>query len=337
MVTIETKREVVLGGKTYRVVEDFDQKHDIERVVGEKSSFTATTAESMKNVLIGVLPSGYVGLIDFMGSDDRIVQAARVSYGKGTVKLREDRSLIRYLMRHKHTTPFEMVELAFIAKMPITVARQWIRHRTANVNEYSLRYSEATDEIYIPDTDRILGQGKRNRQGSEGSVDPEVKKKFRNDLMNGAKRAYMAYQRAISGGIARETARQGLPVGTYTKWHWKIDLHNLFHFLELRLDPHAQWEIRQYAVPMFELARLVAPNACEAFDDFVVQSATFSRKEQDALSLIMNGIAFEKACELSGIELIRDGRPMTTGEGVEFMSKLDSIKSRAERLLRTAA
>jgi thymidylate synthase (FAD) len=345
MVTVQTRDRVLLGKNVYNVVADVEKKEDADMSSvyerfphrREDDVLIAESAVQMKSVLLGVLNAGYVGLIDFMGSDDRIVQAARVSYGQGTVKVREDRGLIRYLMRHEHTTPFEMVEIAFIAKMPISTARQWIRHRTANVNEYSLRYSEATDEVYIPSAERIKGQGKRNKQGSEGEVPPEAKERFRAGLSKGAEDAFAVYQTGLTDGIARETARHGLPLGTYTKWHWKIDLHNLFHFLGLRLDTHAQWEIRQYAIPMLELARLVAPAACEAFEDFALNATKLSSKEQDAFSLILRGRGFEEACELAGLELIRpDGKPMTTGEGVEFKEKLAHIRMRADNLLRAA-
>jgi len=353
LVTVNSGIGIRLGSGRYDAVADFEGEQLQRAREGAKLSpsdlniaglgvaiatgpdYTAENAQEMKGVLLGVLDHGYVGLIDSMGDDSRIVQAARVSYGKGTHKAREDRGLIRYLMRHDHTTPFEMVEIAFIVKMPIFVARQWIRHRTANVNEYSMRYSEATDEFYIPNPDVILGQSSRNRQGSEGDLPPGARAAFIEDVIKTSKEAYGRYQKALEAGVARETARILLPVNTYTKWHWKIDLHNLFHFLGLRLDAHAQWEIRQYATPMFELAKLVAPTACEAFEDFALEGARLSNKEQTALAHVLNGESFEKACESAGIELMKEGKPMKTGEGVEWREKLAKMRRRVEALDRS--
>src|SRR5687768_6976366 len=211
---------------------------------------------------ISVHDHGLVALIDAMprlvlaGStaDAAIVQAARVSYGAGTKKVNEDRGLIRYLLRHHHTTPFEMVEFKFHCVMPIFVARQWIRHRTANVNEYSARYSVMPDKFYRPRVTDVKFQSTSNRQGtSDERVDDMTAQEFLNYLDEIEKRSYSEYERLIEKGIAREQARVGLPVNIYTEWYWKCDLHNIFHFLSLRMDSHAQKEIRDYALAMFRL------------------------------------------------------------------------------------
>ena len=204
---------------------------------------------------IPCLDRGFIRLVDSMGSDDAIVQAARVSYGKGTRKVSQDRGLIRYLMRHRHTTPFEMVEFKFHAKMPIFVARQWVRHRTANINEYSLRYSEARDEFYIPDEKHILFQSKLNKQGRSGEVPADLKKKVQDYFRDISDKSYTIYSELNDAGIARELARAILPVNIYTEWYWKNDLHNILHFLSLRMDPHAQYEIRIYAEAMAEIVK----------------------------------------------------------------------------------
>ena len=233
---------------------------------------------------IPCLDRGFIRLVDSMGGDDAIVQAARVSYGKGTRKMSQDRGLIRYLMRHRHTTPFEMVEFKFHAKMPIFVARQWVRHRTANINEYSLRYSEARDEFYIPDEEHILFQSKLNKQGRSGEVPADLKKKVQDYFRDISDKSYTIYSELNDAGIARELARAVLPVNLYTEWYWKNDLHNILHFLSLRLDPHAQYEIRIYAEAMAEIVKKIAPFAYEAFKDYVVGGMRFSSIEQARLT-----------------------------------------------------
>ncbi|MCX6832766.1 MAG: FAD-dependent thymidylate synthase, partial [candidate division Zixibacteria bacterium] len=229
---------------------------------------------------IKVLDQGFIRLLDYMGSDDAIVEAARVSYGIGTKKKREDRGLIRYLLRHQHTTPFEMVEFKFHVKLPIFVARQWIRHRTANVNEYSGRYSVMEDQFYVPALGEIKGQSTTNRQGrDEREVDPELAQTFVTFLNATHRSLYDDYLRFVDAGIAREIARIGLPLSLYTQWYWKIDLHNLFHFLKLRLDEHAQAEIREYANAMSQMVKSVVPVAWEAFEDYQLNSVAFSALE----------------------------------------------------------
>ena len=210
---------------------------------------------------IKCLDKGFVRLVDSMGGDDAIVQSARVSYGKGTSKVSQDRGLIRYLMRHRHTTPFEMVEFKFHCKMPIFVARQWVRHRTANINEYSLRYSEARDEFYYPDPDNIEFQSALNKQGRMGEVDPELKEKVQKYFKEISERSFAIYSELNDAGVARELARAILPVNLYTEWYWKNDLHNLLHFIGLRSDGHAQYEIRVFSDAMASFVKNVAPFA----------------------------------------------------------------------------
>ncbi len=269
-----------------------------------------------------VLGKGFVALVDYMGGDEAIVQAARVSYGKGTKSVNDDTGLIRYLMRHRHTTPFEMVELKFVASMPVFVARQWVRHRTANINEYSARYSEVPDKFDIPELERIQPQSKSNKQGREGILPEGVAEEFQGAVEKISKDAYAEYEKAIGKGIARETARELLPVNMYTEWYWKIDLHNLFHFLSLRMDPHAQHEIRQYANVMAEITRVVAPIAYQAYEDYVLNGTSFSNLELRALASILKGEKPEDAAVNAGLRLFKeDGSKMKTGEGIEFLEK----------------
>ncbi len=273
-----------------------------------------------------VLEKGFVTLVDYMGGDEAIVQAARVSYGKGTRTVNDDTGLIRYLMRHRHTTPFEMVEIKFVASMPIYVARQWIRHRTANVNEYSARYSEVPDKFDIPELERIQPQSKSNRQGREGVLPEDISGKFRDTVDRISRTTYSEYEDALKNGIARETARILLPLNTYTEWYWKIDLHNLFHFLSLRLDAHAQYEIREYAKVMGDITRRIAPIAYKAFEDYRLGGVSFSALEQRALANILKGKPPEDAAKLAGLRLFKeDGTRMKTGEGVEFLDKFKKI------------
>ena len=241
-----------------------------------------TTAQFPEGA-IRCLDKGFVRLVDSMGGDDSIVQAARVSYGKGTRKVSQDRGLIRYLMRHRHTTPFEMVEFKFHAKMPIFVARQWVRHRTANINEYSLRYSEARDEFYIPDPEHIQFQSALNKQGRSGKVPKELTEKVRKYFSEISQRTFEMYQELNEAGLARELIRAILPVNLYTEWYWKNDLHNLLYFIGLRSDPHAQYEIRVYSDAMGTFVQDRVPFAWEAYQDYVVNGLRFSHVEQSLL------------------------------------------------------
>ena len=230
---------------------------------------------NLDTLQINCLDKGFVKLVDAMPrlvpgttADYAIVQAARVSYGDGTKSVSEDRGLIRYLLRHTHTTPFEMVEFKFHCKMPIFVARQWIRHRTANVNEYSGRYSVMKDEFYIPDLDNIRQQSKTNKQGGDQQMSTMDAQGFLDVLNETCDKAYATYQEYIEKGVAREQSRMILPVNNYTEWYWKIDLHNLFHFLGLRCDKHAQMEIRVFADAMLKLIEPIVPVAVEAWNDY---------------------------------------------------------------------
>lgn len=220
-----------------------------------------------------------VRLVDYMGNDSAIVQAARVSYGKGTKTISDDRGLIRYLMRHHHTTPFEMVEMKFYVRVPIFVARQWLRHRTASVNEISARYSLVQDDFFVPS--QLRTQSVSARQSSEGILENDtllrLKQKSSCDL------AFHTYDELTSRGVARELARAHLPQSTYTEFYWKINLHNVFHFLKLRMSPDAQIEIREPAQEVFEIIKLIAPIACEAFNDYVLNAVTLSGPEIRAL------------------------------------------------------
>ncbi len=234
---------------------------------------------------IPCLDKGFIRLVDSMGGDDAIVQAARVSYGKGTTKVSRDKGLIRYLLRHRHSTPFEMVELKFHAKMPIFVARQWVRHRTANINEYSLRYSEARDDFYIPNKEDIHFQSQFNKQGRDDTdVPDEMKDKVIQYFTEMSKKSFDIYRELNDAGIARELARSILPVNLYTEWYWKNDLHNTLHFLKLRMDPHAQYEIRVFAEGMAQFVKQVAPIAYEAFEDYGLNGMYLSDIEKGILS-----------------------------------------------------
>ena len=239
--------------------------------------------QEIPNDAIKCLDKGFVRLVDSMGGDNAIVQSARVSYGKGTSKVSQDRGLIRYLMRHRHTTPFEMVEFKFHCKMPIFVARQWVRHRTANINEYSLRYSEARDEFYIPDPDQIEHQSALNKQGRAGEVSNELKNKVIQYFNEISDRSFEIYSELNREGVARELARAILPVNLYTEWYWKNDLHNLLHFVGLRSDSHAQFEIRVFSDAMASYIKKVAPHAWEAYQDYAVNGMRFSGIEQKIL------------------------------------------------------
>ena len=234
-----------------------------------------------------VLNDGFIRLIDYMGSDGSIVQAARVSYGKGTKKVHQDRGLIRYLMRHHHTTPFEMCEIKLHVRVPMDCWRQWIRHRTASVNEYSTRYSEAIDSAQLTDNDQWREQSRGNRQGSRGFLAQEVGSELSEKEATLIQSSRRLYRERLEAGVAREQARKDLPLSTYTEAYWKIDLHNLLHFLALRMDAHAQWEIRTYATVIGEeiLSRW-CPITWEAFQDYRFHSATLSRREQQIVRVL---------------------------------------------------
>jgi thymidylate synthase (FAD) len=258
-----------------------------------------------------VLDHGLVRVVDYMGDDSAITQAARVSYGRGTKSVNTDEGLIRYLMRHWHSTPFEMCEVKFHVKLPVFVARQWIRHRTANVNEYSARYSILDREFYIPAPEHLSAQSAVNRQGRgellEGAEAARVLDLLREDAM----RSYDNYESMLSQdgqkGLARELARMNLPANVYTQWYWKVDLHNLFHFLRLRADPHAQFEIRAYADVMCGIVRDWVPFAYAAFEDYRLGGVQLSGKGVEVLRR-----------RLAGETVTEENSGMSKGEWREF-------------------
>ena len=240
---------------------------------------------------IECLDHGFVRLVDYMGDDSAIVQAARVSYGAGTKKMRQDRGLIRYLLRHRHTTPFEMCEIKLHVKLPIFVARQWIRHRTANVNEISARYSVLDNEFYLPSPEHLAVQSKNNKQGRGEALTEAQSAMVLEMLKRDATQAYQTYSELLGEevGLARELARMNLPVNWYTQWYWKVDLHNLLHFLALRMDAHAQYEIRVFADAIGSLVKDWVPHVWEAFQDYRMGGAFFSRQELEVVQAWIQG------------------------------------------------
>jgi thymidylate synthase (FAD) len=245
----------------------------------------AELVEQLRWRKLPVLDDGFVCLVDVMGDDQAVVQAARVSYGAGTRAVSDDRTLIRYLMRHRHTTPFEMVELKFLVRVPMDCWRQWIRHRTASVNEYSTRYSVAIDAAQQTPPDEWREQARSNRQGSEGCFDETAGALFTEEEVSLQQRARAVYQKRLDQGVAREQARKDLPLSTYTEAYWKIDLHNLLHFLELRMDTHAQLEIRRYAETMGrEIVAPLLPLCWEAFIDYRMSGMSLTRLEQGVIA-----------------------------------------------------
>ena len=275
-----------------------------------------------------VLDKGFVRLVDYLGGDQRIVQAARVSYGEGTKNYRQDAGLIDYLLRNDHTSPFEQVILTFHTKMPVFVARQWVRHRTARLNEISGRYSVMKDEFYVPAGADIAQQSEDNKQGrSDDPAPPELQESVRTRLSEGQDRAYREYSALLDAGVARELARINLPLSLYTEWYWQIDLHNLFRFLALRMDAHAQREIRAYATTMFDITKRVCPAACNSFEKHMLGGVRFSIPEWDAIRELLgireesdvDAPRFREAAEAAGlngkalerlIEKLRSGRQL---------------------------
>jgi len=256
---------------------------------------TVSTAEEILDKEIKVLDKGFVRLVDYYGSDSRIVQSARVSYGAGTKSVREDKMLIDYLWMNEHTSPFEQVCFTFHCKLPIFVARQWIRHRTARLNEISGRYSVMKNEFYIPDMDVISYQNKDNKQGrSHEEVPNELRKKVLDTINSINEFAYDKYESMVEDGIARELARISLPLNLYTEWYWQIDLKNLLHFLKLRMDEHAQYEIREYAKVMAEAVKKVCPFVWESFEEHTLYGAKLSRTELGLLESIFKGNSVNK-------------------------------------------
>jgi len=287
---------------------------------------TNPAAEELLDRYFPALDHGFISLKDYMGTDECIERAARVSYGAGTRKTSETRGLIRYLRRHKHTTPSEMVELKFHCCMPIFVARQWIRHRTANVNEQSGRYSLLPMVFYTPDAEHLQTQSKTNKQGQSGNaVDREIYGEACEIWAQGREAAARNYEWLTGNDVARELARIDLPLSTYTQWYWKIDLHNLLHFLTLRVDSHAQWEIRAFGNIMAGMLKRVTPLSYEAWIDYDVCGARMSRVEMDILRTVAKKTP---ADTVSGAGLVTRGELTNTfnlndREAEEFLLKLD--------------
>lgn len=263
----------------------------------EKTTTKRFTSPHLEEILydeIKILDHGFIRVIDYMGGDDSIVQAARVSYGKGTKQVSEDRGLINYLMRHRHTTPFEMCEIKFHVKLPIFVARQWIRHRTANVNEYSARYSILDNEFYIPKLEHLSAQSATNKQGRGDVLTGKEAQRVIEILKNDSERLYNHYEEMLVAdhekqGLARELARMNLSLNFYTQWYWKVDLHNLLHFLRLRADSHAQYEIRVYAEAMLDIVKKWVPFTYDAFSDYRMNGAEISAKGMEAIKRMLKG------------------------------------------------
>ena len=323
-----------------------DNLNDTKRICVPK-------AEELLGRAIKVLDKGFVRLVDYLGGDQRIVQAARVSYGKGTKSTREDRDLIHYLYRNQHTSPFEQVQLTFHCKMPVFVARQWIRHRTARLNELSGRYSIMKDEFYVPSATSLRYQSSENKQGriertapdipflfdldfqgqsdgrrrttknlrklqnqAQGAVPFDFAATVEKQLKNEQRESYSFYMEMINAGITRELARINLPLSLYTEWYWQIDLHNLFHFLKLRLDPHAQYEIREFAKAMAYTAQAVAPVAYEAFLEYEVRGVRLGFIEVQLLRQLLNKAGLDENSDIS------EYSKMKTKRTSEFWKKI---------------
>ena len=304
-----------------------DQQAEIDSARAQASQTRRVTVPGLEEILYQALPAldhGFVRVIDYMGDDAAIVQAARVSYGRGTKKVREDAGLIRYLMRHRHTTPFEMCEIKYHVKLPVFVARQWIRHRTANVNEYSARYSILDREFYIPAPQHLAAQSTVNRQGRGDVLEGAEAERVLALLRDDAERNYDHYVEMLNerddgtvvdegkSGLARELARMNLTLNVYTQWYWKTDLHNLFHFLSLRADAHAQYEIRAYADVMLETVKRWVPAACEAFMDYRMGGFALSAKALEAVKKM-----------LAGETITADSVGMSAREWRELMAALE--------------
>ena len=295
-----------------------EQLAEIAELRTNKATTIRPVSEELEKVLyqpFQVLDHGFIRVVDYMGNDSSVVQAARVSYGAGTKKVNADKGLINYLMSHRHTTPFEMCEIKFHIKLPIFVARQWIRHRTASVNEYSARYSIMEDEFYIPKSEHLAAQSKQNHQGRDesGSLTIEEQKRVLEILKEDSVNCYDHYLEMINqdkngdqvdkskDGLARELARMNLPINCYTEWYWKIDLHNLLNFLSLRADSHAQYEIREYAKTMLDLTQKWVPHSYEAFAKHRMSGRELSGV---ALEIVKKMVKGEKVIqENSGLNL----------------------------------
>src|SRR5690625_497595 len=297
-----------------------EQQEEIrEARAAERKTLRAVSEglEAQLYAAVPVLDHGFVRVVDYMGDDAAIVQAARVSYGQGTKRARDDAGLIRYLMRHWHSTPFEMCEIKLHVKLPVFVARQWIRHRTANVNEYSARYSILDREFYIPSPEHLAAQSTTNRQGRGELLEGEAAARVLEILKADSARAYDHYAEMLAEGedrpgLARELARMNLPANIYTQWYWKTDLHNLFHFLRLRADPHAQYEIRAFADAICGLTREWVPVAYAAFEDYRLNAAQLSGPAMECIRRM-----------LAGENVTAENSGMSAGEWREFRAVLE--------------
>jgi thymidylate synthase (FAD) len=297
---------------------DDSQKQEIAEARGQTSATRRPTVAALEEILFEALPvldHGFVRVVDYMGDDGAVVQAARVSYGRGTKRVSEDRGLINYLMRHRHTTPFEMCEIKFHVKLPIFVARQWIRHRTANVNEYSARYSILDNEFYLPAPAQLAAQSSVNRQGRGDLLEGEEAAKVLALLKRDAEQAYADYAWMLNetpdgavadenrSGLARELARMNLSLNFYTQWYWKIDLYNFMHFLSLRAEAHAQYEIRVYADAMMDVLKRWVPMTHDAFVDYRMGGYALSAKALAAVKRMLAGEKVDQAsCGMSARE-----------------------------------
>ena len=303
-----------MQGNEYQMQLTDEQKKEIDQARSSNFETRRPTVPELEEIMFKPLPvldHGFVRIIDYMGDDAAIVQAARVSYGKGTTKVSDDAGLLNYLLRHRHSTPFEMCEIKYHIKLPIFIARQWIRHRTANVNEYSARYSVLDREFYIPDQVNLATQSQSNRQGRgevlEGKEAVAVLDLLRDDAENNYNHYVEMLNEDESGhiidesrdGLSRELARMNLTLNTYTQWYWKIDLHNLLHFLSLRADEHAQYEIRVYAEAIMETVKRWCPITYDAFIDHRVNSVTLSGKAIQVVKKMIDGVSIEQ--EESGL------------------------------------
>jgi len=303
------------------------QKLEIQELRSTEYLTRRATVPALEEILyepVSVLDHGFVRTIDYMGDDAAVVQAARVSYGKGTKKVSDDAGLINYLLRHRHTTPFEMCEIKFHIKVPIFIARQWIRHRTANINEYSARYSVLDREFYIPSMDQLASQSAQNHQGRGDVLDGAEANEVLQILKEDSLRNYDHYVEMLNedpdgnkidktrNGLARELARMNLTLNAYTQWYWKIDLHNLLHFLSLRADAHAQYEIRVYADAMLETVKRWVPITYEAFQQYRVGGVNLSAA---ALTVVKR--------MLSGDQIAQEDSGMSKREWRELMATLD--------------
>lgn len=286
-----------------------EQRGEIAAERGESRPTRRVTVPALEEILYEALPvldHGFVRVVDYMGDDGAVVQAARVSYGRGTRRVSEDRGLINYLMRHRHTTPFEMCEIKYHVKLPIFVARQWIRHRTANVNEYSARYSILDNEFYVPAPEHLAAQASTNRQGRGAVLEGEAARHVLGLLHDDAERAYADYSEMLNvdeagaprdpswPGLARELARMNLSLNFYTQWYWKTNLHNLMHFLSLRADAHAQYEIRAYAEAMLGTLERWVPMTHAAFLEYRMNAATISATGLRVIRRLLAGEAVDR-------------------------------------------